>query len=55
MLEKLKILYTDAVKRTAQLTGQRATKRTCMMGSRAVGKTTILTAIFHNTTKAFSR
>lgn len=55
MLEKLKDLYNKTVKEAAQFTNQRATMRACMMGPRAVGKTTILTAIFHNTNKSISQ
>ena len=35
--------------------GQHANMKACMMGARAVGKTTILTAIFHNTSQSIAQ
>ena len=48
MLDRLKNLIRGA----QDVAGQHATMRACMMGPRAVGKTTILTAIFHNTSES---
>lgn len=41
--------------KASELVGQRATMRACMLGPRAVGKTTVLTAIFHNTSESISQ
>lgn len=51
MLDRLKNLIRGA----QDVTGQHATMRACMMGPRAVGKTTILTAIFHNTSESIAQ
>ncbi len=51
MFDKIKKL----VKGAGDATGQHATMKACMMGPRAVGKTTILTAIFHNTSQSIAQ
>ena len=51
MLDRLKNLIRGA----QDVTGQHATMKACMMGPRAVGKTTILTAIFHNTSESIAQ
>ena len=51
MLDRFKNLIRGA----QNVTGQHATMRACMMGPRAVGKTTILTAIFHNTSESIAQ
>ena len=51
MLDRLKNLIRGA----QDVTGQHATMRACMMGPRAVGKTTILTAIFDNTSESIAQ
>lgn len=54
MIDKLKNLFKKAKDTTSALVGQRATMKACMMGPRAVGKTTILTSIFHNTNESIA-
>lgn len=51
MFDKIKKL----IKGAEDATGQHATMKACMMGPRAVGKTTILTAIFHNTSQSIAQ
>ena len=55
MLDKLKNIIKRASNATSSMVGQRATMKACMMGPRAVGKTTILTAIFHNTNESIAQ
>lgn len=55
MLDKLKNIIKRASDVTTAAVGQRATMKACMMGPRAVGKTTILTAIFHNTNESIAQ
>lgn len=55
MIDKLKDMFKKAKDKTSTLVGQRATMKACMMGPRAVGKTTILTAIFHNTSESIAQ
>ena len=42
-------MFTKIQKKTQQVLGQRITLKVCMMGPRAVGKTSILASIFHET------
>ncbi len=51
MFDKIKKIFKGA----KDATGQHATMKACMMGPRAVGKTTILTAIFHNTSQSIAQ
>lgn len=55
MIDKLKNMFKKAKDTTSALVGQRATMKACMMGPRAVGKTTILTSIFHNTNESIAQ
>lgn len=55
MIDKLKHMFKKAKDATSALVGQRATMKACMMGPRAVGKTTILTSIFHNTSESIAQ
>lgn len=55
MFDKLKEKFNKARDKASALVGQRATMKACMMGPRAVGKTTILTSIFHNTNESIAR
>ena len=55
MLYRLRNMLNRARESTSQMVGQRATMKACMMGPRAVGKTTILTAIFHNTNESIAQ
>ncbi len=55
MFDKLKDMFKKAKEKTSTLVGQRATMKACMMGPRAVGKTTILTAIFRNTSESIEQ
>lgn len=55
MIDKLKNLFNNAKVTTSTMVGQRATMKACMMGPRAVGKTTILTSIFHNTSESIAQ
>ena len=48
-------MFNKAKETTSNLVGQRATMKACMMGPRAVGKTTILTSIFHNTSESIAQ
>lgn len=55
MLDKLKDIFNKTKEKTSAFVGQRATMKACMMGPRAVGKTTILTSIFHNTNQSIAQ
>lgn len=55
ILNDIREMYDDATQRVSKLVGQRVCMRACMMGPRAVGKTTILTSIFHNTSESISQ
>lgn len=55
MIDKLKNMFKKAKESTSAMVGQRATMKACMMGPRAVGKTTILTSIFHNTSESIAQ
>lgn len=55
MLDRLRNILNRARETTSEMVGQRATMKACMMGPRAVGKTTILTAIFHNTNEGIAQ
>lgn len=55
MIDKIKNIFRQAQARTSEYAGQRATMKACMMGPRAVGKTTILTSIFHNTSASIAQ
>ena len=55
MLDRLRNILNLARETTSEMVGQRATMKACMMGPRAVGKTTILTAIFHNTNESIAQ
>lgn len=55
MLDRLRNMLNRARESTSEMVGQRATMKACMMGPRAVGKTTILTAIFHNTNESIAQ
>lgn len=55
MIDKLKNIFQRTKKSTGNFVGQRATMKACMMGPRAVGKTTIMTSIFHNTSESIAQ
>lgn len=55
MLDKIKDILNKTKGKASALVGQHATMKACMMGPRAVGKTTILTSIFHNTSESISQ
>lgn len=55
MLDRFRNMLNRARESTSEMVGQRATMKACMMGPRAVGKTTILTAIFHNTNESIAQ
>lgn len=55
MLDRLRNMLNRARETTSEMVGQRASMKACMMGPRAVGKTTILTAIFHNTNESIAQ
>lgn len=55
MLDRLKNMLKRATAATSEIVGQRASMKACMMGPRAVGKTTILTSIFHNTNESIAQ